>query len=588
MGMARLAIVDAAQGQQPFRSSTGRYHVVFNGEIYNWQALRRELEARGHRFSTHCDGEVLPAGWETWGAALFPKLNGMFAIAIYDTHTHELVVARDHCGQKPLYYTLRDGAFSFASEVRALRLAGGALSPNRSALAGYLLNRYVSEPATLFREVEVLPAAHWMRVTPEGQVTLTRFWAPVHGSAAAALPDTDWLGAPPSSSLPEALDQLDAVARESVRLTMQSDWKSALYLSSGVDSNLLAQYACELDSEVSSISIGFRSASDETAAAAESAAAFGLPHHTIQLGSDSLEELPRIITQMERPVGDALILAFDALASKSREIGAKVAYGAEGIDEHFGGYSFHKAYLKAQKLGPVGRWGAQRFLSLAPDALVDRLANFPASLGKEGKGRVQRYLQSFTSLSPDLRADYLRFLYEPSELATVLSGALPDTATTGRLESGAMRMNALLARQYDSWLQDWSLIRQDKNTMAHSIEYRSPFLDPALIQFAFSMREDWKIRGREDKWIWRKLAEKRLPPEIAWRPKVPFYLPLEQAAWRAKLVEMSHDILTPQALSTHGWIQPEEVQRLQQSSEFLPLKKIASLLIFQLWYNTFF
>ena len=575
MGMVRLAIQDPSNGQQPFTSEDGTIQVICNGEIYNWQDLRKQLEKRGYRFNTQCDAEILPACWQVWGTDMFAKLNGMFSIAIYNLSTREVILARDQCGQKPLYYTPRSGGqqFIFASEIRALKVAGVSLSPNRENMAAYLMNRYVSEPETMFDEVKILPAAHWMRVADTGKTELQRYWRPENSTN-----DKHQY-----SSLADALQAMDEVSERSVAQTLQSEWKSVLFLSAGVDSNLLAHYMNQLGGDMSSISIGFNSAQDETTAAEQSAKVFGIEHQNILLDSSALENLPRVIGQMERPVGDALILAFDALAKGAKDAGAKVAYGAEGIDEHFGGYSFHKAYFQAAKLGKIGRKGAAAFLKYAPNALVQKLANFPASLGNEGKKRVSNYLQGFDTFSAEWQADYLRYLYEPKDLDQVMLNS-PEVIS-GEVNTSKWSMNGLLARQYDSWLQDWSLIRQDKNTMAHSLEFRCPFLDPELIKLAFSLPDEMKITARKDKLIWRLLAEKKLPEEIAWRPKIPFYLPLENEQWRKKLVEMSHDVLTKNALSQHGMLNSDEVIKLQKSTEFLPLKKLASLLIFQMWYD---
>jgi len=226
------------------------------------------------------------------------------------------------------------------------------------------------------------------------------------------------------------------------------------------------------------------------------------------------------------------------------------------------------------------------FLDKAPQSLVDKMANFPASLGVEGRKRVTQYLSGFSSFSEEWQADYLRFLYAPNELNTVLNEKVPGFLHEQKSEK--MELNRLLARQYDSWLQDWSLIRQDKNSMAHSLEYRSPFLDPEMIRFAFSLPDKWKMTTKDDKLLWRQLAEKKLPTEVAWRPKIPFYLPLEQEQWRMKLVDMSKDVLTKAALNKHGWFSEVEVKRLQGATDFLPLKKLAALLIFQLWYDQYF
>ena len=578
MGMVRLSIQDPANGQQPFASENGEIQVICNGEIYNWRELRVQLEKRGYSFQTQCDGEILPACWQVWGPEMFAKLNGMFAIAIYDVKKAELILARDQCGQKPLYYTPKSeqGRLLFASEIRAFKEAGVSLSPNREQMSAYLMNRYVSEPDTLFKEVNTVPAAHWMKISIDGVIDVQRYWKPEN------VTDSEYQ----LDSLDDALQVMDEVTEKAVSQTLQNEWKSVLFLSSGVDSNLLAQYMSELGGDISSISIGFNSTQDETKAAEQSAKIFGIDHQNILLNANVLEVLPRVIGQMERPVGDALILAFDALAKGSKDAGARVAYGAEGIDEHFGGYSFHKAYFQAVKLGKIGRKGASSFLKYAPNGIIQKLASFPASLGDEGKKRVSNYLQGFDSFSAEWQADYLRYLYEPGDLDQVMTSA--PSITVDKDHNKKWSMNGLLARQYDSWLQDWSLIRQDKNTMAHSIEFRCPFLDPELIKFAFSLRDDWKITSRKDKLIWRQLAEKKLPSEIAWRPKVPFYLPLEQEQWRKKLVEMSHDVLNKSALDKHGWLNTEEIGKLQNSTEFLPMKKLASLLIFQIWYDNSF
>jgi len=393
----------------------------------------------------------------------------------------------------------------FASEIRAFKEAGVSLSPNREQMSAYLMNRYVSEPDTLFKEVKTVPAAHWARVSSDGVMEVQRYWRPEDIS------DSDHQ----YSNLEDALQAMDKVSEKSVSQTLQEEWKSVLFLSSGVDSNMLAQYMTELGCDMSSISIGFNSAQDETIAAAESAKCFGIEHQNILLGANALEDLPRVIGQMERPVGDALILAFDALARGAKEAGAKIAYGAEGIDEHFGGYSFHKAYLQANKLGKLGRKGASAFLKYAPNSVIQKMANFPASLGDEGKKRVSNYLRGFDSFSLEWRAEYLRYLYEPNDLDKVM--AIYPVIDTGELSKNKWSVNSLLSRQYDSWLQDWSLIRQDKNTMAHSVEFRCPFLDPELIKLAFSLPDDWKITSRKDKLIWRQLAEKKLPAQIASR-----------------------------------------------------------------------
>ena len=582
IGMTRLAILDQEHGDQPFTSPCQRVQAVCNGEIYNWRALRTQLEAAGHRFQTQCDCEIIPAAWIEWGAKMLDHFNGMFALALHDKETGNLFLARDRCGQKPLYLTT-SGPLRFASEIKALKAAGTELAPDPQHLAQWLSLRYVSEPATLFRDIVTLPAAHYMTVTADGTQSLERYWKPNPATDSQA-------GKSGQESLHQSIDRLDKLTRSSIELALQSDVPIATYLSAGVDSSLLAYYIHELGADVTSVSIGFGSGSDETAEASAFASKLELAHHPVQLGPEALQDLPRVIHQMDRPVGDALILAFDKLASHTSHLGCKVALGGEGPDEHFAGYSFQKAYLSAAKIGKLGRSLASSFIATCPLALLNKLSQFPANLGPEGRAKTMRYLNDFDSLSPTQQTTSLRSLFESGEINNLIH---PDILKQQQAPNNIRdypannkRLDFALRAQYQSWLPDWSLIRQDKNTMAHSVEYRAPFLDHHIIDFAFDLPDDYKIRHRQDKFIWRQLAERHLPQSITRRPKQPFYLPLETPAWRAPLIEMANDVLAPSGFTCNGWLNPEAVTPLLSATHFLPLKQLAAILILQLWLDS--
>ena len=574
LGTARLAILDREQGHQPFRSSCGQITAICNGELYNWLELRYELEARGHRFTTRCDCEILPAAWLEWGHSLPEKINGMFAFAIHDKRTNTLFLARDRCGQKPLYYTSR-GNFLFASEVKALSAANVSLQPDPAHLSTWLSLRYLPEPATMFKDIITLPAAHWMTVSPHGDIQLQRYWEPQPHS-----------NIEPQKSTRHPLDNLDQLTRSSVELALQAEVPVAAYLSGGVDSALLAHYLKDLEADFTTISIGFGAGSDESQAAQTTANRLGLSHHSSILEPESLENLPRIIRQMDRPIGDALILAFDHLACHTSSLGCKVALGGEGPDEHFGGYSFQKAFLLARQLGPLGRSLAATTCDNMPNFLLDRFANFPANLCNEGQAKVSRYLREFSSLPFFHQATRLHTLFEPSEIKELIHPDLHSAQVTHPIESSSMGkdpLSSLLALQYQHWLPDWSLIRQDKNAMKHSVEYRAPFLDHRLIDFAFTLPKRAKISGRQDKHIWRQLAARHLPSSITQRPKQPFYLPLEHPSWREPLLQLARETLAPDRLEQQGWIRPTIIKSFLEGTSFLPLKKLAALIILQLW-----
>lgn len=578
LGMTRLAVLDIAHGQQPFSSPDGRVHTICNGEIYNWRKLRNKLEQSGHRFHTQCDCEIIPAAWIEWGIDMFQRFNGMFAIALVDNNDGSLILARDRCGQKPLYLT-KNGPFRFASEIKALSASGVDLAPALQHLTQWLSLRYVSEPTTLFRDIETLPAAHWMRIDTQGNCHMEQYWQPPHTDSETP------------HNLKHGLDELDKLAQSSVELALQSDVPVATYLSAGVDSSLLAHYIRDIGADVTSVSIGFGANSDETHEAESFARSLDLRHHSTQLTPDALQDLPRVIRQMERPIGDALILAFDKLASLTAELGCKVALGGEGPDEHFAGYSFHKAYLLASKLGHRARNLASTAIAACPLSLLNKLSQFPANLGTQGREKTMHYLDQFDDLTPTQQTTSLRTLFENRDISQLLNPDLlshqakPEPPCNK--PSPAKRLDFALRAQYSSWLPDWSLIRQDKSTMAHSLEYRAPFLDHRIIDFAFGLPDNYKVRRHNDKFIWRQLADRHLPKAITRRRKQPFYLPLEQPEWRKKLIDMAHAHLESSNYSCNGWLNPDAVKPLLQAKSFLPLKQLAAILILQVWSNTF-
>ena len=570
IGMTRLAILDLEHGKQPFASTDQRVHAICNGEIYNWQSLRRELQEKGHQFHTQCDAEILPAAWLEWGHSLPEKLNGMFALAIHDAESNSLFLARDRCGQKPFYYSSQ-GPFRFASEVKALAAGGISLTPNTRHLATWLRLRYLPEPDTLFQNIHTLPAAHWMTVNSAGEMNIQRYWEP-------HIQESD--------ERPASVDHLDQLTRASVERALQSDVPIAAYLSAGVDSSLLAYYIKDLGADITTVSIGFGASSDETPHASDFAASLELPHHSTQLTPESLQDLPRVIHQMDRPIGDALILAFDHLAKHTADLGCKVALGGEGPDEHYAGYSFHKAYMRAHQLGPTNRILTAQFLKSCPSFILNKLAQFPAPLGQKARHKVSRYFQDFSHLSSLQRRQNLHTLFEDHEIEKLLTNEQLETQihqSNISEPSSANRLSSLLASQYSSWLPDWSLIRQDKNTMAHSLEYRAPFLDHHLIDHAFTLPDSAKIYRGSDKHLWRQLAASKLSKNITQRPKQPFYLPLEHSSWRKPLISMARDILTPQAVSDHGLIRFQSIEPLFQTTEFISLKQLAALTILQIW-----
>jgi len=573
MGMTRLAILDLANGQQPFHSKDKSISAVCNGEIYNYSEIKQELEEAGYSFYTECDSEILPHAYQHWGKQMLQKLNGMFALSILDRNTDSLFLTRDRCGQKPLYYTLYQGVFYFASEIRALHNIGVPKALNSKALPQYLRLRYVPEPSTLFQHIQILPAAHTLTITKKtdpNTVTPSPWW---HAKS------NDFQIAEDQEA------QLYAIQQKAVAQALQADVPIALHLSAGIDSSVLLSEIHQTGTNIQAITAGFSSGSDETLEAQELCNTLDIPHHSIQLNPNDLGQLEQVIAQMELPVGDALILAFDRLAQKTQKIGAKVALGGEGIDEIFGGYSFHRISLYAHQLGKSGRWLAAKVLRLLPLSFINRFSAFPASLGQSGIDKIAHYLEQYHLLDEAMRGIELRSLFSQEECNHLLLEEYQPPPTV------PLKGNTLLEKhlrfQFSDWLQDWAIIRQERNSMAHSIEYRMPYLDHQLIEFGFALNDREKISQRTGKSIWRRMAKRFYPETIYNRTKQPFYFPIEDDSYYEKFKQLINTHLSNEKIEQRGLFDPHVVKNLRDTAlntrEFLPIKQAISLVIFELW-----
>lgn len=588
MGMRRLSIIDLEGGDQPIFNEDGSVAVVYNGEIYNYIELRRELEGKGHRFSTRSDTECIVHAWEEWGEECVRHFNGMFAFAVHDKRTGDTFFARDRCGQKPFYYWKDTfGRLVFASEVKALVLCSHV--PRRCHLPSidpYLALRVVPEPETMFEDIFTLPAAHRMRRRKDGSVRIDRYWD------ITLKEDGPW----PDDA--EAIERVEHGLRHAVKLVMRSDVPVGAYLSAGIDSSLLTALMTEFNPRVNTFSIGFNSPIDETHDAAETAKLLGTHHHTINCSPEDFDLLPKVVRHMDRPVGDALIIAFHKLAERTSQ-DLKVVVGGEGADEIFAGYSFHKLMPLVEKYhrmvpGFLHRGLAMPAFRLTPDRFLNLFFNFPADLGREGKARVGEFLARYGDRS--LFANYcaLRTLWGHDARAGLYTEEHKHLATESWMppvrDGGGRFLDRLLKLQWDEWLQDWAIIRQDKNTMAHSLEIRLPFLDHNLIELGFTLRPDQKVRHGRDKWIERKVAEKLLPPPVVNRPKNPFFFPMEFFFEHPQINRLIAETLNESQVKARGYFRPEVVRQLvhrMETREFVVLKQVMSLVILELWHREF-
>ena len=586
MGMRRLSIIDLNGGWQPIYNEDRTLAVCFNGEIYNYVELQESLAARGHQFRTRSDTEVIVHAYEEWGRDCLKEFNGMFAFALHDLRKGETFFARDRCGQKPFYYYHAQGAFVFASEIKAiLECARVPRACHIPAIDAYLALRYVPEPRTMFEGIFTLPAAHWLLLTKDGAARMERYWdVPLFTGRA-----------PPPSEL---LDQTEALLRDAVRLTMRSDVPVGGYLSAGVDSSLLVALMTESSDKVNTYSIGFNSPGDETQAAAETARLLGTTHHEIQCAPEDFDLLPRIVWHMDRPVGDALILAFYKLAEgAARDL--KVIVSGEGADEIFGGYSFHNVIQLAQWYhqampGFLHDAVAMPLLRALPVDFLTKFFVFPAKLGEQGKARLVDFLGSYRRRNLFENYIALKTLWPREARAAAYTPQFKQLATDSWIppvrDNSGRFLDRLLKIQWDEWLQDWCIIRQDKNTMAHSLEIRLPFLDHNLIEAAFRVPPRLKNNGLRDKIIERRIGARLLPPAVTHRKKNPFFLPMEFFFEHPQIRGLIEDNLNEARIRRRGYFQPAyvaELIRRMETREFVYLKQVMALVILELWHRVF-
>jgi asparagine synthase (glutamine-hydrolysing) len=581
LGHRRLSIIDlSAAADQPLTKHG--LTMVYNGELYNYRALRAELANRGVQFTTNSDTEVVLEAWRCWGPGALTRFRGMFAFALVDEQAGDLVLARDPLGIKPLYYLPRGAGVIFASELKALVAAvGSELRMEPGALVASMLYYWVPEQRCAIDGVRKLPGGSWARFRPDGSCRVEHYWRPADVAAQAA-------AGPPAD--------LGAVIEESVTAHLVSDVPVSSFLSGGLDSSIITVLAHQAEAGIDAYTITFRpedqrleAMPDDAVYARKVAARYGIDLHEIEISPDIVDMLPRIVDVLDEPIGDPAAINTLLMCEAARERGVKVILSGMGADELFGGYRKHLACVIA---------GRYRRLPAAPRALVrstvDRL---PVSAGGRGL-RYARWSKRFLTFAelpeePRFRRSYT--LYDPDELAALVSPDLAgsigqviqehsDIYHDNALQDEVNRMCLADARMF---LPGLNLAYSDRSSMAASVEVRVPFVDPVVAQAAFSIPGSAKIQRRQGKVALKRAAESWLPHEIVYRPKASFSAPLR--AWvRGDLQEVIRDVLIGGELVGCGMIRKEPLLRLvedEQAGREDRSKQIWQLLTMELWYR---
>jgi asparagine synthase (glutamine-hydrolysing) len=560
----RLAIIDLTGGDQPIANEDGTVVVVQNGEIYNYRELMHELERAGHRFRTRCDTEVLVHGYEEWGAKLWERLRGMFAVAVWDARERRLVLARDRFGIKPLAYRDVGGELSFSSELDALEQGEIDLD----ALEAFLTFNVVPGPLSIFKDIRKLLPGHTL-TWQDGRTKIEQYartgpLSPRHDEDEA-----------------ELLEECRARLRDSVRAHLIADVPVGVLLSGGVDSGALTAFAAEESSEaVRTFSIGFEEASfNELDGARAVAQRYSTVHRELTLRPNAALLLPALADAFDEPFADSSALP-TYLVSKLAAEDVKVALSGEGADELFGGYYTYVADLLAERLGPLAarmRPLADRLPSSTRKASFDyRLKRFTRAAALPPLERHHTYKEIFSS---DVRAELTgrRSAFDP------LVGYRERFAGT----EGHELLTRLQDVDFGLYLVDDLLTKTDRASMAWSLEARVPFMDTVVSNFAFSLPGKHKVRGFSKKRLLRKALEPLLPDEIIHGKKRGFSIPA--AAWlRGELEPFARETLSPETIRRQGYLQPEAVTRLideHVSGREDLSRQLWGLLAFTLWHE---
>ena len=555
LGHRRLSIIDLAGGAQPMLSADGVLAVSYNGEIYNFAEVRAELEGMGARFRTKSDTEVLLHGWTAWGPAVLGRLNGMFAIALYDARAQSLFLARDRLGVKPLHYVaLADGSIGFASELKGL-LAHPLLrrSPDLSAVEDFLALGYVPDDACLVSGVRKLGAGEYLLARRGFPLPAPQRWWDVDFSERTR--------ARPRDIEAELIERM----RRAVRLRMVADVPLGAFLSGGVDSSAVVALMAENSrAAVKTCTIGFEPADhDERAHAALVAARFATEHRERVVAADDFALIDTLVAAYDEPFADASALATYRVCALAREQ-VKVALSGDGADEAFAGYRryrFHAAEERVRGLLPAGL-RAPLFGALGrayPKAdWAPRPFRAKATFRSLARDGAEGYARAVGVTAPEWRA---RLFTESARRA--LGGYRAEDRYVRAMRAAPAR-DALDAAQYADirhWLPGDILTKIDRASMAVALEAREPLLDYELVQFAATLPPAMRIAHGQGKWVMKHALERFLPREILYRPKMGFVTPV--SAWfRGALADEAAALGRSAVLGGSGWFDMDMVARL--------------------------
>ncbi len=550
LGMRRLSIIDLNTGHQPISNEDGTLWVVFNGEIYNFQELRRDLMSSGHRFKTNSDTETLLHLYEEEGTDGIHKLRGMFAYAIWDSRQRTLLLVRDRFGKKPLYFAVRPEGLYFASELKCLRAAGVPLQIDRQALQLYFLFNYIPDPWSPYRAIRKLAPGGWLRYHANGKVEEGCYWQLPEPAAEAA----------PGFTEPSACELLRDAFDESVRMRLISDVPLGAFLSGGIDSpSVVASMALQTKEPVKTFSIGFEEPDfSELPLAAAVAQKYKTDHHEIIVRPDSVDLVSKLVRHFDEPFADPSAIP-TYLVSEFAAQHVKVVLTGDGGDELFAGY---ENFFTVERMRGLDR------VPLMVRSLISRIADL-LPYSAYGKNFL-RMISRPTALERYFEHGSPRFLLDrllrPEWLPPADAAFLTRTLAHCLPRNGADILTQALYFEATSKLTGDMLVKVDRMSMANSLEVRCPMLDDKLAELAARIPHSWKMKNGRGKAIFLQALGSRLPPELLNQPKRGFGVPL--ALWfRGSMRSFLWDHLTSPSFLNRGVVSPEFVRALLEEHD---------------------
>jgi asparagine synthase (glutamine-hydrolysing) len=576
----RLAIIDLrAVADQPMSNEDGSIWVTFNGEIYNFRELRKELQACGHIFRTNGDTEVIVHAYEEYGRECLARLRGMFAFAIWDTKTRTLFLARDRIGKKPLFYFVGHDRFLFGSEIKSILTDPSVpIEPDPVAIDHFLAFQYIPAPLTAFQGIRKLPAAHWLEVR-NGQLEIGRYWKLRYTPKRRI-------------TLHDAIAELQWQIAEAVRLRLMSDVPLGAFLSGGIDSSAIVAYMAQaMDRPVQTFSVGFEEAAfDERPFARLVAGRYGTNHTELVVKASVMDILPRLIWQYDEPFGDSSAVPSYAIAELTRQH-VTVVLNGDGGDENFAGYDRYVVNRRARR-GDVIPMGIRRRIA----ATIRRLP-----IGWQQRQPLLKIVTVAEAMTQIPERRYARWIghFAHDERQDLYTEAFKEVTAESDPEALYVQVfresdaedwtDATLDADVNLYLTDDLLVKMDRATMSHSLEARSPFLDHVLMEFVASLPPGFKLLGAQKKFVLKASMRGLIPDTILDRPKMGFSAPISN--WfREELREMAHDILLSPRSMQRGYFQSKVIAGLLTEhcrGQVDHAEDLWDLLVLELWHRTF-